>query len=148
MNPQMSERRIWEIDRRLAGLVGCQIRVRADSLIPKGWNGEPVKHRIDGDNFVLPDGTKVERDAVYVEGILKEFNRRIAIVFANLDPLPFEGTAEGRVLFRGIPAVILRAPATVQLHHSHFVERLPVDEKSYWQHLIEVDSQMQLPFVG
>jgi len=146
MDPQMSRKPTWEIDQRLAALVGCPIRVRADSLIPKGWNGELLKHPINDVNLVLPDGTKIEGDPVYVEGILREFSRRIAVLFANLDPLPFEGTAEGRVLFRGTPAVILRAPATVQFHHSQFVERLPTDEKSYWQHLVANDPQMNLRF--
>ena len=79
--------------------------------------------------------------------MLKEFSRRIALVFVELDRLPFEGSGEGRVLFRGSAVVILRAPATVQLHSSNFVERLPLDGNSYWNHLTSVNSQLNLPLI-
>lgn len=147
MDAAIDQRRTWKIDQRLAALVGCPIRVRAESIVLKGWNGVPLKHIIDNQNFILPDGTKIERDPVYVEGMLKEFARHVAVVFVELESLPFDGAAEGRVLFRGESAVFLQAPATVQLHPSYFVERLPADTNSYWHHLSAIDPQMRLPWI-
>jgi len=145
MQTAMNERRAWAIDQRLADWVGFAVRVRADVFTPRRWNGE--SHSIDLRKFTLPDGTQVDRDPVYVEGMLKEFTRRIAVVWVELGPLPVVGTAEGRVLFRGRPAVVLRGPATVQLHSSHFIEKLPTELNHYWNHLSAPDPQMELPFV-
>ena len=144
MDAQIHKRSSWDIDQRLTALVGCSVRVRAESLIFNRWNGEA--HPVTTGNLILPDGSGIHREPVFVEGTLREFTRRVSVVFVELDPLSFTGAADGRVLFRGSPAVILRAPATVELHRSHFVERLPADVNAYWKHLSTVDPQMDLPF--
>lgn len=145
MQTAIIQRPAWAIDERLEGLMGCAVRVRVETFTPRRWNGEP--HVIDLRKLTLPDGTKVDHDPVHAEGVLRTFTRRVAVVCVELDALPLEGTAEGRVLFRGRPAVILRGPATVQLHGSHFVERVPVEQNRYWNHLSSLDAQMELPFV-
>lgn len=137
----MSERKNWAIDERLMTLVGCPVRVRAERFAPKGWNREAIHLR----DLILPDGSDINGEPVFVEGTLCEFTRQVGVVFVSLDALPFAGGAEGRVLFRGRPAVILRAPARVQLHPSQFVEKLPANEEVYWSHLTTRDGQMGLP---
>jgi hypothetical protein len=75
------------------------------------------------------------------------YHRKVAVVLVMLDRLTFDGeTANGRVLYRGRQAVVLQAPATVQLHPEHFVERLPSDFKLYWNHLNFPGRQFELPF--
>ena len=74
------------------------------------------------------------------------YQRDVAVVVAVLDRLTLEGeTANGRVLYRERQAVVLQAPATVQLHPEHFVEKLPADFKFYWNHL-SASQQFELPF--
>ena len=68
MEPQTNQRRVWEIDKRLEALVGCAVRVRAEVVMPKRWNGESLPHAIGQKNLILPDGTSVDRDPIYVEG--------------------------------------------------------------------------------
>ena len=122
------------------------MRVRVQSLIFKRWNGEAREVGIG--NLVLPDGSLVEREPVFVEGTLREFTRQVGMILVNLGPLSFDGSAEGRLLFRGRPAVILRGPATVQLHSSQFLEKVPTDNEVYWSHLTSGDGQMNLPLGG
>jgi hypothetical protein len=144
METQMSERRDWAIDERLTTLVGCPVRVRAERFSPKGWSREAIHLR----DLILPEGSRVHREPVFVEGTLREFTRQVGVVLVSLDALLFAGGAEGRVVFRGRTAVILRAPATVELHPSHFVEKLPANEEVYWSHLAALDGQMELPLGG
>jgi hypothetical protein len=146
MEPQTNQRRVWEIDKRLEALIGCAVRVRAELVMPKRWNGESLPHVIDLKNLILPDGTSADRDPIYVEGILKEFRRNIAVVCVDLDRPLIEGGAEGRISFRGVTAVILRGPATVRLGHPYFVEKIPADAKSYWAHLRSTNPQFELGF--
>jgi hypothetical protein len=146
VNPQTAERRTWQIDGRLQALLGCPVRVAAESLFPSALRGEVFKHLITPKNFILPDGTTAEPGYIYVEGVLRDFRRHVALVFVELDALPFEGSAEGRVIFRGTPAVILRGPATVQLDESAFVERVPADANAYWAHLLSTHPQMDFSF--
>ena len=144
MEPQPAQRGVWEIDKRLASLKGCPVRVRAELVLPKGWHGKALTKPIDGANLILPDGTRVDRDPIFVEGVLTEFKRSIAIMVVELDRLPMEGTADGRIHFRGATAVFLRGPATVQLARPFVVERLPDFLQTYWNQLRLVDSQLEL----
>jgi hypothetical protein len=147
MEPQHDQRRVWDIDKRLESLMGCAIRVRAEQVLPQGSNGQPLGPPIGFQNFILPDGSMIDGEPLLVEGVLRTFRRSIAMVRVELDPPSMAGTAEGRVLFRGAPAVILRGPAIVLLHSSHLVERLPGDEQAYWNHLLAADPQLRLPLV-
>ena len=54
--------------------------------------------------------------------------------------------AEGTVLVRGIPAVLLRGPAIVRLAFPFRVEPLPADEANYWEDLRLPTAQFRLPF--
>lgn len=145
MQNEIIQRPAWAIDSRLEELVGSAVRVRVETFTPRRWNGEP--HVIDLQKLTLPDGTKVDHDPTYAEGVLRGFTRHVAVVWVELDPVPLEGTASGRTPFRGQAAVILRGPAMVELHASHFVERIPVELNQYWSHLSSLDAQMELPLV-
>jgi hypothetical protein len=146
MEIQSDQRRVWDIDKRLESLKGCAVRVRAELVLPKGWHGKPLACPIDGGNLVLPDGTRVDRDPIYVEGILTGFRRSIAVVQVELGEPPIGGTADGRISFRGRTAVFLRGPATVQLAHPFTVERIPIHPQAYWEHLRRIDGQFELKF--
>ncbi len=136
----------WEIDRLLKLLVGENVRVRAAAFCPPNWNGEPGQV-IRAASLVLPDNSTVHKDELYFEGKLLAHRREVALVFVVLDRLTLNGeTANGRVLYRGRQAVVLQAPATVQLHFEHFVEKLPNDFKFYWSHLIVSGPQFEFPF--
>ena len=54
--------------------------------------------------------------------------------------------AEGTVLVRGVPAVILRGPAIVRLAFPFRVEPRPADEANYWEDLRFPTAQFRLPF--
>lgn len=145
MNADIVQRPEWEIDKRLKALIGENVRVRAAAFCPPKWNGE-LMHVIPAADFVLPDNSTVHRDELYFEGKLLAYQRNVAVVFAMLDRLTLEGeTANGRVLYRGRQAVILQAPATIQLHSEHFVERLPTDFSFYWNHLTAAGPQFEFP---
>jgi hypothetical protein len=138
----------WEIDKRLKLLVGENIRVRAAAFCPPNWNGESGKV-IRAANLALPDNSTVHKDELYFEGKLLSHRREVALVFVALDRLTLDGeAANGRVLYRGRQAVVLQAPATVQLHSEHFVEKLPGDFKFYWNHLTVNGPQFELPLDG
>jgi hypothetical protein len=144
MNIENVQRPEWEIDKRLKALIGENVRVRVAAFCPPKWNGEPM-HVIPAADFVLPDNSAVHKDELYFEGRLLAYQRNVAMVFAVLDSLTLEGeTANGRVLYRGRQVVVLQAPATVQLHPEHLVERLPEDFKFYWNHLT-ARQQFDLP---
>jgi hypothetical protein len=146
MHSEIVQRPEWEIDRRLKALIGENVRVRVAAFCPPKWNGEPM-HVMPAADFVLPDNSTVHRDELYFEGKLLAYERNVAVVFAMLDRLTLEGEkANGRVLYRGRQAVVLQAPATVQLHPEHFVEKLPADFTFYWSHLTISGSQFELPF--
>ena len=97
MEPQSAQRGVWEIDKRLASLKGCPVRVRAELVLPKGSHGQTLTKPIEGSNLILPDGTRVDGAPIYVEGVLTEFRRSVAIVWVELDCLPMEGTVDGRI---------------------------------------------------
>ena len=53
---------------------------------------------------------------MFFEGRLRQFDRRIGVVFVTLDALDIPvSTADGLVQFRGTAAVVLQGPATVRL---------------------------------
>jgi hypothetical protein len=145
MSLEIGNRPEWEIDKRLKRLLGENVRVRAQAFCPPKWNGEPEKV-IQASSLVLPDNTAVQKDELYFEGNLLAYRREVALVFVELGRLTLQGeTANGRVLYRGRPAVILQAPAAVQLHADHFVEKIPKDFQFYWNHLILSGRQFELP---
>jgi len=78
------ERHRWDIDVRLAALVGSPVRVRAEQLWPRGWDGKLMCTPIAGRNLILTDGSAAGGDPIYVEGVLNRCERTIAVVSAEL----------------------------------------------------------------
>ena len=97
MEPQPARKAVLEIDKRLESLLGCPVQVRAELVLPKGSHGQTLTKPIEGSNLILPDGTRVDGAPIYVEGVLTEFRRSVAIVWVELDCLPMEGTVDGRI---------------------------------------------------
>lgn len=85
-------------------------------------------------DLVLPDGTLTEKTPVFFEGRLVEMARAIGVVHVLLDsPDAEQASTEGRLLYRGREAVILRGPAVVRLGIPFSIEKLPRSSNNYWQ---------------
>ena len=136
----------WDIDRLLARLVGRAIRVAAEWFSPVRWDGRSMPEFVRVADLILPDNSRPGPLPVFVERRLRQFDRRIGVVFVTLDALDIpESTADGLVQFRGAAAVVLRGPATVRLAFPFRVEPLPTDPANYWEDLRAFRAQLQLP---
>ncbi len=139
----------WDIDRRLAALVGCDIRVAADAFAPIQADGKPWPDLIAVEDLLLPDNTRPEGRPVFFEGKLREFTRQIAVVQVWLDaPTRPAASAQGMIHFRGASAVLIQGPALVRLAFPFRVERLPSDERNYLSDLRLVRAQFHLPLAS
>lgn len=144
MGCETIQRPKWEIDRQLERLVGHYVRVAAAAFTPRRFNGEPWPGPIPVADLILPDNSSVGNLPVYFEGRLEAFKRRIGVVEVLLAaPRSVDASAEGIVLFRGAPAVVLRGPALVRLAFPFRVERLPSDEDNYWRDLQIPHAQLE-----
>lgn len=147
MGSEVIHRPKWEIDIRLECLIGEHVRVVADSFSPARWNGEAMPTMISAGKLILPDNSPATGLPLFFEGILKEFVRRVGVVYVRIEPPSFsEQSAEGIVCFRGKTAVILSGPATVQLAYPFVIEKLPSAIDNYWQDLRFSRVQFKLPF--
>jgi hypothetical protein len=137
----------WAIDLRLEGLLGREVRVAAEAFFPIRWDGEVLPVPIPVGDLILPDNSRAGSVPVFFEGRLRQFERRIGVVYVTLDaPVLPPSSAEGRVLVRGVPAVLVRGPALVRLAFPFRVEPLPTDEPNYWEDLRFPKAQLHLPF--
>ena len=83
---------------------------------------------------------------MFFEGRLRQFDRRIGVVFVTLDALDLAvPTADGVIQFRGTAAVVLQGPATLRLSFPFRVEPLPIDPANYWEDLRAFRAQLHLP---
>jgi hypothetical protein len=143
----LPQRPRWDIDRRLEWLIGQEVRVAGESFVPVCWNGEVRQPFIRVRDLILPDNSKPGVLPVFFEGRLCRFERRIGVVFVALDlPRVTGRAAEGTVLVRGVPAVLLRGPAIVRLAFPFRAEPLPADQANYWEDLRFPTAQFRLPF--
>lgn len=139
----------WEIDRLLARLVGRPIRVAAEWFSAVQWDGRSMPEFVRVADLILPDHSRSGPLPVFFEGRLRQFDRRIGVVFVTLNaPSLPERTADGLVQFRGAAAVVLRGPATVRLSFPFRVEPLPIDPDNYWDDLRVSCAQFGLPFTS
>ena len=146
MDMPLSHKPQWEIDGILEGLINHGVRVAAESFAPANWNGKTPTCFIPTRDLVLPDNSRASGLPVYFEGRLKQFDRKIGVVYVHLEsPAPLRNAMEGIVRFRGGLAVILRGPATVQLAFPFRVEELPLDADNYWRDLQMPRVQFSLP---
>ena len=137
----------WNIDRRLQALIGRDVRVAAESFAPVRWNGEALPHFVHVRDLILPDQSQPRGLPVFFEGCLRQFERRIAVVYVGLEACrTTERPAEGILAFRGRAAVILHGPATVVLAFPFRVEPLPNEAHNYWEDLRLPTAQFRLPF--
>ncbi len=126
----------WDIDRVLAALVGCDVRVAAEAFAPIGADGQPSPAFIGVQDLLLPDNTRPEGRPVFFEGKLRQFTRQIGVVHVWLDaPSGPTASAQGVIYFRGGSAVLVHGPAVVRLAFPFRVERLPCDEGNYLRDL-------------
>lgn len=151
MEPSQPERPLWRIDRLLSTFVGCDVRVAARAFAP----GLPVDGRqnrfISVADLFLPDNSQPGSAPVFFEGRLCSFERRVGVVFVVLEtPSNRELAPEGWVLLRGKLAVLLHAPAVVELASPFRVERLPADSANYWRDVRSPRAQFEfeLPPIG
>ena len=146
MDVELGHKPQWEIDGLLEGLINHDVRVAAESFAPANWNGKTPTYFIPTRDLVLPDNSRASGLPVYFEGRLKQFTRKIGVVYVHLEsPTPLQNAIEGIVRFRGKLAVILRGPATVQLSFPFRVEPLPLDADNYWRDLQMPRIQFNLP---
>ena len=137
----------WNIDRRLQSLVGRDVRVAAECFAPVRWNGEVLPHFVPVRDLILPDQSQPRGLPVFFEGCLRQFERRIAVVYVGLEACrTTERPAEGILAFRGRAAVILHGPATVVLAFPFRVEPLPSEAYNYWEDLRLPTAQFRLSF--
>jgi hypothetical protein len=136
----------WDIDRLLARLAGSPVRVAAEWFSPVCWDGRSLPEFVRVADLILPDNSRPGPLPVFFEGRLRQFDRRIGVVFVTLDaPDIQERTADGVVRFRGTVAVVLQGPATVRLAFPFRVEPLPADPANYWEDLRAPCVQFGLP---
>ncbi len=142
------ERPKWDVDRRLEGLIGEQVRVAAESFAPARPNGETWPRLIPVADLILPDNSSPGGLPVYFEGRLEAFERRIGVVDVILSaPTGRSASAsEGMTAFRGTTAVVLPGPARVRLAFPFVVERLPADDENYWRDLRGLRAQLEFPW--
>ncbi len=147
MNPNLSHRSKWAIDRILNDLLGEQVRVAAESFYPVKANGEMSSQAIAARELILPDNSSARLLPVYFEGQLRQFVRRIGVVEVTLyAPIATQASVEGMVYFRDQQAVILRGPAVVRLAYPFTVEKIPAHPDNYWQDLQHPRVQFTFPF--
>lgn len=133
---ELPARKQWDIDRRLEPMVGRDVRVAVDAFSPVCWNGEGLPTLSPVRDLILPDNSQVGVLPVFFEGRLRQFERRIGVVYAALDaPTSADSSTEGIVPFRGSLVVIVRGPATVRLAFPFRVEAIPPDPENYWEDL-------------
>ena len=137
------ERPHWPIDVKLDRLIGTAVRVAVDSFAPPG---RPEMFS-PAQGLFLPDNTTAEGRGVFFEGVLRSYTRRIGVVYALLDALPIEQTAQGVTFFRGGQTTIVRGPAAVKLAFPFRVEALPKDPANYWRDLRYPRCQFAFPFL-
>ena len=138
-------RKPWAIDLRLQQMVGRDVRAAVDAFSPVRWNGEAWPILSPVRDLILPDNSRVGNLAVFFEGRLRQFERRIGVVYVALDsPSSPDASVEGIVQFRRRQAVILRGPATVRLAYPFRVEPLPHDADNYWEDLRVPTAQFRL----
>lgn len=147
MDPKLDRRPQWEIDKVLDGLIGEDIRVAARSFAPAARSGQKPRPFIPVHDLILPDNSQPASTPVFFEGRLRQFKRRIGVVFVSLDSATSqERASDGLLCFRGKTAVILRGPAVVELAFPFRVERLPADAHNYWRDLRIPHAQFEFPF--
>ncbi|MBI5385638.1 MAG: hypothetical protein HZA90_13250 [Verrucomicrobia bacterium] len=147
MSTHHTQRKKWDVDRLLEGLIGEQVRVAAKSFAPPPPPGTATLRFAPVRDLFLPDNTQPAGLPVFFEGRLLEFERQIGVVFVRLDsPCSSPEMPEGIVWFRGKSAVILRGPAVVELACPVQVERLPSDPDNYWRDLRAPRVQFEFAF--
>lgn len=147
MELSQPQRPLWQIDRLLSSLVGCEVRVAARAFAP-GCPSDGRRLRfMPVANLFLPDNSQPGRAPVYFEGMLRSFERRVGVVLVVLEaPSPRALAPEGWVVLRGESAVIMHGPAVVELASPFRVERLPLDPGNYWRDLRVPCAQFELGF--
>src|SRR5439155_1388011 len=101
MDPKLTPRPEWEIDRILGRLVGEEVRVAARSFCPPHWNAHHSLRFIPVRSLYLPDNRQPDGLPVFFEGRLAQFERHIALVTVCLEaPTSSDGTLNGVVYFR------------------------------------------------
>ena len=146
-NCESVQRPKWDVDLLLESLVGQQVRVAARAFCPIGWNGQSMPRWIPADSLVLPDDSVPGVLSVHFEGRLESFVRRIGVVQVTLAaPAGEPRSSDGIVRFRGRTAVIVAAPALVELAFPFVVERLPADTGNYWRDLQVPRAQLEFPW--
>jgi hypothetical protein len=142
-----TKRPTWQIDEVLEKLIGVDIRVAAKRFSPLRWTGETLPRLLPVDQLILPDNSQARGLTVFFEGRLQRFERRIGVVFVELDePAARDGISEGVNFFRGNMSVILRGPVVAELAFPFQVERLTADPENYWRDLRVSRAQFEFPF--
>ncbi len=141
-------RPVWDIDRRLARLVGREVRAAAEAFVPVRADGAHLCRLVPTRDLILPDNSQPGSLPVFFEGRLSKFERRIGVVLAWLEAPPGPPAAEGLTCFRGTLAVILQGPALIRLAFPFRVEPLPIDPINYWEDLHYPSAQFRLPFAS
>lgn len=145
MELSQPQRPLWQIDRPLSSLVGCEVSVAARAFAPgRPSDGRRLRFMPVTDLF-SPDNIPPGRPPVYFEGLLRSFERRVGVVLVVLEaPSPRALASEGWVMLRGESAVILHGPAVVELAPRFRVEPLPPDPRNYWRDLQIPSAQFEL----
>jgi hypothetical protein len=145
MELSQPQRPLWQIDRLLSSLVGCEVRVAARAFAP-GCPGDGRRLRfMSVADLFLPDNSQPGRAPVYFEGMLRSFERRVGVVLVVLEaPSPRALAPKVWVVLRGESAVILHGPAVVELAPRFRVEPLPPEPRNYWRDLQIPSAQFEL----
>ena len=147
MEAGSDQRPQWQTDRVLDALIGQDIRVAGRSFVPTREGVQEPQRLIPARDLFLPDNRQPAGTPVYFEGRLRQFERRIGVVFVLLDSTASPArVSDGFVSFRGKTAVILGGPAMVELAYPFHVERLPGDASNYWRDLHVPQAQFEFPF--
>lgn len=147
MTPELVQRPQWEIDKVLEALIGQNIRVAARSFTPtRPQEAGPIQFALVR-HLYLPDNSQPGSLPVYFEGVLRQFERRVAVVYVCLGSrTTSERVPDGPIHFRGKIAVIVQGPALIELAYPFRIERLPGDAVNYWADLRFPTAQFRLPF--
>lgn len=136
----------WGIDRLLARLMGQPLRVAADWFSPVRWDGRSLPEWVRVADLILPDNSRPGPLPVFFEGRLRQFDRRIGVVFVTLDAPNLAGPTADRVIqFRSATALVLQGSAMVSLAFPCRVEPLPTSPVNYWEDLRAFRAQLQFP---
>lgn len=139
-----AERPRWEIDFKLQSLLGSPVRVAVDSFAPPGR----PKDFFPAQGLLLPENNRADGRCVYFEGVLRDYVRKVGVVYALLDSVRIDNSAQGVTFFRGTQSAIVRGPATVKLSYPFRVEALPEDPANYWRDLRYPRCQFTFPFIN